>query len=71
MPSTFDEDDQIFTPYGAIADVVHTVGTADGTVVDVGAAFAQGVLNDNFREVTVKINAILAALRDANIIAQD
>lgn len=71
MPQTFDEDDQIFTPAAAVPDLVATVGTADGTLADVGATFAQGTLNDNFRDVQSKINAILAALRAANIIAED
>jgi uncharacterized tellurite resistance protein B-like protein len=71
MPQTFDEDDQMFTPSAATADLTMTVGTADGTVADVGGAFAQGTLNDNFREMGTKINAILAALRAANIIAED
>lgn len=71
MPQTFDEDDQMFTPAAAVADLTMTVGTADGTVADVGGAFSQGTLNDNFREVGTKINGILAALRAANIIAED
>lgn len=70
MP-VFDEDEFRMVPSGAIADLAHTVGTADGTVADVGAAFNQGTLNDNFRELSTKVNAILAALREANIIAQD
>lgn len=69
--SVFDEDDFAMAGSPAIADLVHTVGTADGTVADVGAAFSQGTLNDNFRELSTKVNAILAALRGANIIAQD
>jgi hypothetical protein len=71
MPQTFDEDDQIFTPSAAIADLAGAIGTADGTLADVGGTFAQGTLNDNFRELQVKLNAILAALREANILAQD
>lgn len=71
MPQTFDEDDQLFTPAAGTADLTMTVGTADGTVADVGASFNQGTLNDNFREMGTKINAILAALRAANIIAED
>lgn len=71
MPQTFDEDDQLFTPGSAIADLVHAVGTADGTVADVGAAFAQATLNDNFRDLSTKVNAILAVLREANLIPQD
>ena len=57
------------TQASAIADLTHAVGTADGTVADVGGAFSQGTLNDNFKECTTKINAILVALRGAGIIA--
>jgi uncharacterized tellurite resistance protein B-like protein len=71
MPQTFDEDDQMFTPAAAVPDLVATVGTADGTLADAGATYAQGTINDNFRDVQAKINAILAALRAANIIAED
>ncbi len=46
-----------------IADLTASVGTADGVVADVGAAFTQATLNDNFREMSTKINLILAALR--------
>jgi uncharacterized tellurite resistance protein B-like protein len=70
-PPTFDEDDQMWVPAAAVADLVATVGTADGTLVDVGATFNQGTLNDNFRECQTKLNAILAALRAANIVAED
>lgn len=44
-----------------------TGGTADNTVVDVGAAFSQATLNNNFSDVTAKINAILVALDGAGI----
>lgn len=47
----------------AIPNLTDAFGTADGTVADVGAAFAQGTLNDNFQELSTKVNAILAALR--------
>src|SRR5687768_69383 len=53
----------------AVPDLTMTVGTADGTIADVGAAFNQTTLNNNFRDVGEKINAILAALRTAGIIA--
>lgn len=71
MPQTFDEDDQMFVSSAAITDLVASVGTADGTLVDVTATPTQGAINDNFRECQSKINAILAALRAANIIAED
>lgn len=35
--------------------LTHAVGTADGTVADVGAAFNQTTLNDNFKEVTSQL----------------
>jgi hypothetical protein len=71
MPATFDEDDQMVTPAAAITDLAGAVGTADGTLVDVTATPTQGAVNDNFRDLQVKVNAILAALRAANIIAED
>lgn len=52
-----------------VANLAATVGTADGTIADVGAAFNQANLNDNFRDVADKLNAVLAALRTAGIIA--
>lgn len=48
--------------------LTHSVGTADATVDDVGAAFNQTTLNNNFKEVTTTLAAIrtqLSALRDA------
>jgi len=53
----------------AIASLTHAVGTADGTVDDVGGSFNQTTLNNNFKEVTAKIAAILTALRNHGIIA--
>ena len=60
MPATFDEDDQMWTPSAAIANVS---GTAGATYT----ATEQGIVNAQ----TTAINAILAALRAANIIAED
>lgn len=37
-------------------------GTADGTVADVGGAFSQTTLNNNFRECSDQINALVADL---------
>lgn len=53
----------------AIADLVHAVGTADGTVQDVSGAFDQTILNNNFKELSEKVNAILAAMRTSGEIA--
>ena len=52
----------------AVADLVAAAGTSDGTVADVGASFNQATLNNNFRDVADKLNAVLAALRAAGII---
>lgn len=71
MPQTFDEDDQMFVPAAAITNLTDSFGTADGTVADVTGAFVQATLNDNFQEMATKINAMLAAMRAANIIAED
>lgn len=70
MP-VYDEDKLTQVGNAAIADLVVSVGTSDGTVADVGAAFNQTTLNNNFRDVADKLNAVLAALRVANIIALD
>lgn len=48
--------------------LTHAVGTADGTVDDVGGAFNQATLNNNFKECTSRINAIRDALVTAGII---
>lgn len=48
--------------------LTHAVGTADGTVADVGGAFNQATLNDNFKELSSRTNAILLALRSMNLI---
>lgn len=65
-----DPIDNQYTATGAVANLTATAGTADSTVADVGGAYSQTVLNDNFRDVAAKINAILAALRDAEIISE-
>lgn len=58
------------TQAGAVASLTDsTTGTADDTVADVGAAFSQATLNNNFADLTAKLNAILAALRGAGLIA--
>lgn len=52
------------------AALTHGVGTADGTVDDVGAAHNQTTLNNNFRELTDQIAAlrldILSAKQNIN-----
>lgn len=45
---------------GALTD--STTGTANSTVVDVGASFNQGILNDNFADLIAKVNALRGIL---------
>lgn len=52
----------------AVASLTMTVGTADNTLADVGASFNQTTLNNNFRDVGEKLNAILVELRKAGIV---
>jgi hypothetical protein len=63
-----DPNKRQWVPAGPIANVGATVGTP-GTVADVGAAFTQATLNNNFRTLSDKIDAILQALRDAGKIS--
>lgn len=53
----------------SIAALTEGPGTADGTVDDVGASFNQTALNNNFKELSGKVNAILAALGAVGITA--
>ncbi len=46
----------------AVTALSMSVGTADGTVADVGAAFNQTTLNNNFRDVGERVNAMRTAL---------
>lgn len=53
----------------SIASLTAASGTADNTVADVGAAFSQATLNNNFADLAAKVNAILVELRKAGIIS--
>lgn len=46
------------------ATLTHGVGTADGTVDDVGAAFNQTTLNNNLKEFSTQVNALRVDLTD-------
>lgn len=47
---------------GAEAELTDsTGGTADGTLADVGAAFSQATLNNNFADLAAKVNYLLRA----------
>lgn len=53
----------------AVTDLTEGPGTADGTVDDVGASFNQTTLNNNFKELSTKLNALMASMRTANSLA--
>ena len=67
MPIKDDSLNQ-FVSAPAIADLTAASGTADDTVADVGGAFNQTTLNNNFQDLATKVNLILAALREARVI---
>jgi hypothetical protein len=52
------------TPVGrqAVNNLTATSGGTDDTIVDVGASYNQATLNNNFRDVSAKINEIKNAL---------
>ena len=43
-------------------------GTADDTVAAVSGSGADAVINDNFADLTAKVNAMLTNLRDRGVI---
>ena len=53
---------------GPIASLTAATGTASNTVADVGGAFTQATLNNNFKSLADKQNAVIVALRNAGII---
>jgi len=62
-------NDATRAPAAAFVDLTGTFGAVDGAIEDVGGAFNQGILNNNFNEVRTAINAILARLRLQKTIA--
>lgn len=57
-------------PYAttAITSLTAASGTADDTIADVGASFSQTTLNNNFKDLATKLNALLVECRKAGII---
>lgn len=47
----------------ALTNLTGAFGTTGNAIVDVTAAFSQSILNDNFRRLEDKVNAIIAALK--------
>ena len=48
---------------GSLTDLTAATGTASTTISDVGAAFSQSTLNNNFKSLADRINAISAMLK--------
>lgn len=65
-----DPNDNRYAANVAIADLTATAGVADNTLVDVGATFDQAIVNNNFRDLAAKVNAVLAALRESSVISE-
>jgi hypothetical protein len=53
----------------AVASLTAASGTADDTIADVGASFNQATLNNNFKDLATKLNALLVECRKAGIIS--
>lgn len=53
----------------AVTPLTNANGTPDNTIADVGAAFSQTTLNNNFRDLSDKVNAIITALKNAGLMA--
>lgn len=67
----YDETRNQITVADAIADLTDSSGgTTDDTVEAVSGSGADAAVNNNFAELSGKVNAILAALRDASLINQ-
>ncbi len=55
-------------PAAAVVDLTAATGSASNTISDVGASFNQTTLNNNFKSLASKVNALLAALRAAGFV---
>lgn len=53
----------------SVTTLTNANGTADNTIADVGASFNQATLNNNFRDLSDKVNAIITALKNAGLMA--
>lgn len=54
----------------ALPTLTAATGTASTTIADVGGAFTQATLNNNFKSLADQVNAITALLKKAGISAQ-
>lgn len=53
----------------SVTALTNSNGTGDNTIADVGASFTQATLNNNFRDLSDKVNAIITALKNAGLMA--
>jgi hypothetical protein len=51
----------------AVAPLTGITGTPDVALTDVGGAFAQATLNNNFADIATQLNAVIAAIKAAGI----
>lgn len=66
-----DPADSTWARSGAITSLTdNSGGTADNALAAVEATYTQATIRNNFADVTAKINAILTALREAEIIVE-
>jgi len=56
-------------PQTAPTNITGQTGTAGSVIADVGGSFTQATLNSNFRVVSDKINAVIAALKTAGVMS--
>lgn len=64
MPSPSSMNPNTFAwSYGTVAPITGQTGVAGNAISDVGGAFSQTTLNNNFRVLADKVNAIIAILQ--------
>lgn len=59
---------QVANKVAGVVALTAATGTAGNTVADVGGAFNQSTLNNNFKSVAEKVNELRAALVEAGIL---
>lgn len=55
--------------YGFISEINNSIGTSGSALVNVGASPNQTAINNNFRAITDKVNAIIHVLRQAGYLS--
>jgi hypothetical protein len=66
----YDPTKNAWATSAAIASLTDSSGgTADNTIAAIGATYSQAEVRDGLADLAAKVNAILAALRAAGIVA--